>query len=402
MRTPIINFCIIKLILISSFSFAQNNISQCRCDLLKENKINDEKVIQLAQTIETSFANVSADGFNEKFNNKSFLDLVVTSDNIDKNDAFTKGFISSIKDSGKALSKKILNEITEGAYYSLINYRYSVPDEAYYFTFRLYSNETGINYHDYKVCLDGEKLMFNDIYIYLTGEHLSDTFKRLLVMSKPQETTMSKFLKLKTDNGVPEFLKAINYQKKGDFKAAYQSFNAITGDMAKEKFILILKSLMASNFSDKLYEKSLEEFAAVYPNDPTLYMKQIDYYLLKEDNDKALECIDKLMYETDDDFLNIMKGNIYYSSLDYENAKNHYNYMVANYPDLFEGYVGMISCLTELENFEEAVNLTDVLIEKGYEKKVLTDFYEEKEPDGSNALEKLVASKVYKTWKKKK
>jgi len=385
----------------NQMSYTQDNAKLCSCQLLKETEENDAKVIEMAEYIETSFHNIETKGFNEKFDIKSFINNITDNQEIDLDDQYTLGFMKGIEDTGSALSKKIANLIEAGAYYNLINYQYSAEDMAYYFTFRLYSEETGINYHDYKVCSDGETVKFNDIYIYLTGEAFSKTLQRIFLLSKPTENNVSKLFGAKPNNGILTIVEAKKLAEEGKYEEAYTKISQMKGALAKAKFTLIIKASYASGYDDKLYEETLVEFAELYPNDPTLYLKQIDYNVLKGDYDMAIENIDKLMFETNDDFLNLMKANAYLAKEDFKNAEKHYKYMTENYPDLLEGYVGYMVSLNFQNRFEDILNVVKNLLEQDYDKDALLEFLEEKEPDGSNALEAFVSSKVYKKWKLK-
>ena len=171
--------------------------------------------------------------------------------------------------------------------------------------------------------------------------------------------------------------------------------------MSTEKFTLLIKANYASSFDDELYENTLKEYADLYPQDPTLYLKKIDYNIIKGDYNKAIQNIDKLIFETEDDFLNLIKANVYILDKDYKNAEIHYDYIVENYPDLLQGYIGYIIALNFQNRFEEIIVVIEDLIEQGYDKDALLDFLEEKEPDGTNELEAFVKSKLYKKWKRK-
>jgi tetratricopeptide (TPR) repeat protein len=381
-------------------SYSQEDDQTCSCLNLKESEENNAKVIALAQDIETSFHQLDTKGFDEKFDIDAFIHNLTESEVINRNDAFTQGFIKGIENTGRQLSQQIVNSIESGTYYNLINYHYSIEDMAYYFTFRLYSEEIGVNYHDYKVCSDGENIKFNDLYIYLTGEPLSATMQRLFLLSKLTENTLSKTQNAK-DNSIKTIVEARKLAKEGNYEAAYNKMSQITGPMAKEKFNLIIKASYASAYNNEIYEKTLEEFESLYPNDPTLYLKQVDNYILKGNFDKAINNIDKLIYETSDDFLNLLKGNTYFMKKDYVQAEVHYKYMTENYPNLLEGYVGYMVSLNFQNRFDEIITVIEHLISEAYDKKVLLEFLEEKEPDGTNLLKAFVTSSTYKTWKRK-
>jgi len=372
----------------------------CSCLLLKENEANDLKVIELAEYVENGFHDLSAAAFDEKFDIPSFLNTVASHEDIEKTTTFTKSYLKGIASTGNKLSEKLVTMIEEGSYYNLINYRYDIIQRAYYFTFRLYSEEAGVNYHDYKVCSDGTTLKFNDIYVYLTGEPLSSTMQRMLVLSQPS-TDKSARENMDSYKNVFLFLNSRKLAEKGDYKRAYDKISAITPPMSTEKFTLLMKAQYASLYDDELYEVLLTEYAELFPKDPTLYLKLIDYNLLKGNFKAARENVDKLIYETDDDFLYLIKGNIYAMENDFSNAETHYKYMTDNYPDLLEGYIGYMISLNYQDRFEEMITVIEDLITQEYDKVALLEFIEEEAPDGSNALGAFVASETYKTWKQK-
>ncbi|WP_179352470.1 tetratricopeptide repeat protein [Winogradskyella vidalii] len=388
-------------IVCSHLSYSQEKPQICSCLLLKETEENDTKVIALAEYVEASLHNLSTDEFNEKFDVPSFINGVTNHQLIDSENSFTKNFMEGTSTIGKQLSQQLVNLIETGSYYNLINYRYNIVDRAYYFTFRLFSEETGVNYHDYKVCSNGETLKFNDIYIYLTGEPLSTTMQRIFLLSKPIGKEDAYALNSDNHRNVFLFLESQKLAKKGKYEAAFNTISKITSPMAEEKFTRLTKANYAMAYDGKMYEVLLEEYAEQFPKDPTLYLKLIDYYIVKGNFKLAIKNIDKLMYETDDDFLNLLKGNVYMLSEDYETAESHYGYIMQNYPDLFQGYIGYIVSLNFQNRFEDIIIVIEDLLEQGYDREALLEFIEESEADGSNQIDAFLSSKKYKKWKRK-
>ncbi|WP_299114400.1 M48 family metallopeptidase [uncultured Winogradskyella sp.] len=377
-----------------------SQVSECKCSLLKYSEENSEKVIALGELIENAFNESNTKPFVENFNKEAFNKNITKDSLIDSNDMYTRRFLKSLENTSNTLGERILSEIEDGAYYNFINFEFNIPESAYYMTFRIYSEETGVNYHDYKICYDGENVMYNDIYIYLTGEHLSETFGRIYKASKPSKNKFVKLFKGEKKHPFSKVIKAQQLLKEGKPKEAYETITEVKGKNAEEKFFLILKGNIAAAYDDNLYKENLEIFAKLYPDDPTLYMKQIDYYILIGNYIRAIENIDKLMFETDDDFLNIMKANLYLNQTDYKNADIHYSYMIENYPFLVEGYIGHISSLTYQERYSDAVNVINTLTKQGFDKNELSDFLESDDEQGINVLEALVLSDEYKAWKK--
>lgn len=399
MKLKYLTTILFLLIFQSVIAFQDKSI--CSCELLKESKENDEKVSAIAQEIEASFHDLSTDGFNEYFDTESFKAKLISNIDFSSNDPYIRGFLDGVGDAGNKLALKIINEIENGAYYNLINYRYNIVEKAYYFTFRIYSEETGINYHDYKVCSDGKDIKVNDIYIYLSGEHLSETLNRIFKMSLEDEKNNTFNSKGSTLNSMFKVMNAQKLLQEGKVRQAYEMVDGITGPMKNEKFFLLIKALIASSYDDKIYEDILSEFAKLYPDDPTLYLKLIDYYFLKENYKMVHIYLDKLMFETNDDFLNLMKAHAYMLQEDFINAEKYYNYIKVNYPASFSAYIGEMISLSYQNRFEETLAIAQNLVDDGYDKNELIQFFEEKEPDGSNQLEAFVRSKIYKDWKSK-
>lgn len=389
----------IFFLLTFQFNEALQESKKCQCELLKESDVNDQKIIELATEIETSFHNLSTEGFENNFDSSAFVANVLKDTDADLNDGFTQGFMKGVGDTSEKLADKILGEINNGAYYNLINYRYNIIEKAYYFTFRIYSEATGINYHDYKVCTDGETLKVNDIYIYITGEHLSETMKRIFEISMNDQNKLAFDSDKSAVNAMFKVLNARKLAEQGQHLEAYNLIDDIEGSLADEKFLLLIKMMFAAQVDETTYENIISKFAKLYPKDPTLYIKLIDFYILKENYPLVHENIDKLIFETEDDFLNFFKAHVYLLQEDYENAEKYYSYVNKNYPEIFDAYVGEMISLTFQSKFDKTLEIAQFLVDEGYDKKELIEFFEEKELDGTNALDAFVNSNIYKQWK---
>ena len=365
-----------------------------------ESETNDERVEQLGAAIEEAIYEDAAKDYMSKMDKQGLGEKIIEKTKDDKslseyNEGFLEGFLNSLE----SLPKKLSNEITMGGYYSFVNYRYDEEDNTYYMLFRLYSEETGLNYHDYRVTEVNGNLKFNDLYIYLTGEDISKTLQRVYTITLPKK----KLLSLLTGDDFTEFqnlVNSINLKNQGKFQESYDVLNSIEGKFADEKLILILKSQLAVSISDELYLSSLKEMIDKLPGDDTIYLNKLDYYTMLEDYDQVMALLDKLEKDTNDDFLNLLKGNIMFEKQDFEAAKGYFKYMVENYPDFIEGYSSYLSVLSNQEEFTEATKVLDVLITQGYEKTDLINFVEEVDANGQNLLDSLVESSEFKNWKK--
>lgn len=384
-----------KAIVVLLFSF---NITFSQTKVIKNNATNDTRVEELANHINSSIINSDDDAYLEKIDFNVFGGNIVkdteSSSMTDDQKNILKGFIIGIE----SLPKRLISNVENGGYYDYVSYRYDEIKESYFILFRLFSIDDGINYHDYKIYEVDNELMIGDIYIYATGEYISKTFSRMYVNSLPK----NKLSKLFGEKKLKEFYEMINgllLYRNGEIQKAYDVFSSLTGDIAKEKYFLIFKSQFASQLNDELYKKSLKEIIDTYPNDSTLLLNHIDYYLLVGDYENALEILEQLEFQTNDDFLLYMKGTVEFERSNYSKSSEYLKYITENYPNFFEGASSYLVSLTFEKKFDDAILFLDKLIDDGYLKVDLIDFIEEDDEFGENTLKDLSESELFENWK---
>ena len=368
---------------------------------IPESEANDTKVAQLGQQIQTAIIERNSCKFMMLFDIKGFGTLVTKGTKIDKNTkAYKEGFLKGLTSNIDVFPKKIFAEVEAGSYYDFVNYSYSSKYKTYHMLFRIYSAETGINYYQYRVSQNNGKFTFNDIYVYLTGEELSKTMQRFYLYNLPKQSLFDFF----GENNTDEFLKlveGINFYNEGDHKKAYYTINSLKGDLKNDKYVLVVKAICASNLNNNIYKASIKNIIDIYPNDATLYLSQIDYYLLNEDYDKAISLFEKLKKDTQDDFLELLIGNIEFQRMAYEKALTHFKIIAKEYPDLFDGHSSMLTCFSLLKKFDECIKVLDILVEDGYAKADVIGFVEETDDYNDNVLKDLAVSEAFKNWKNK-
>ncbi|RED46082.1 tetratricopeptide repeat protein [Seonamhaeicola aphaedonensis] len=399
-------FIIIIFLLVSTISFPQDNYSTQNANNssiplleIEDTEANDEKVLDLGYKIRDAILEEDVEKFMLHIDYDSFGKLV-TKDIDEDGDtkAFKNGFLKGLKSGIKSLPQKIIKEVNAGGYYDFVNFYYSESNKTYFMLFRFYSPITGINYHDYEVSISNNTFTFKDIYIYLSGEDLSQTFRRFYMYNLPKKSLLNFF----GEDNAKEFDKVVNavyLYNRGDFLEAYNKFKEIKGHLSTDKFILIIKAACASNINDEEYKIAMETIAKKYPDDSSIYLTQLDYHLLNANYETALKLVDRLQVDTSDDFLNLLKGNIEYNKLNYDKALEHFKYISDNYPDFFEGHSSYLTMLALKEEFENCITFLTFLVDEGYNKTDLIEFIEEPDENGENNLNNLAESELYKKWK---
>jgi len=296
------------------------------------------------------------------------------------------------KNSEISLAKSINRELEKGVYYNFISY-YTDVFNNYYLIFRLYSDE-GINYHEYHLLFDKDnKPKIGDIYVYLTGELYSETLSRIYYPSAQQY--------IKKNNLDEETKKLIssyetlgivfNLINKDKLFQAWILYNTIPEEVREKKIFLIaeLRMLTPENNEEK-YSEVLKRFNDLHPSNPSYYLLGIDMYIYEKKYSKSLEMVDNLEAMTNDDFLNLHRGNLYYLMEDYPNAEKAFQILTTNYPSFEDGFTSLLLLYNLTRNFKSAIEVLDILISKfEFTKEELIGFIEEEYLDLSQSDEYL-------------
>ncbi len=377
-----INKAILVLILFFSTFFnsclqdTKNNINKPE-EIILESEENDEKVAELGNYLLNAILEGNTESYISKLDINNLNNKVAS--NLKQGKEFKRGFKSGLSKGVKNISESIIKQIDNGSFYDFISFRYDDKTKTYSLLFRFFSSTEGINYHEYKVSKGDNELLFNDIYIYLTGEYISSTMERLALTALPKNQLLNLFGKKDRDN-LNKMIKGLNLFNSGNANQAYSELESISGNLAEDKYILILKNQIASSINEKLYEKTINELFESYPNDKTLNLAFVDYYLIKEDYDKAFELIDELQSQTEDPFLKYLKGNIQFTKGDIKSAKEQYKFISENYEDFFDGHSSYMTCLIEGNEFNETVGILNKLLDLEYEKKQSHQFHVRNRP----------------------
>ncbi|SDS13182.1 hypothetical protein SAMN04515667_1482 [Formosa sp. Hel1_31_208] len=394
-------FLILALLFISFNANAQENADKILKDTIAYSDKNTQKVIEFGSFIENTIHSSDVDSFLLKLNEDLFFERVLSHHpDIDASDSYIKGFLVGMKQSLNSFPQEIMSQVENGSYYDFISYRYDVPSQTYYALFRMYSVDSGMNYHDFRLHKTNDDIQFTDMYTYLTGEHFTQTLGRMITYTLPEKKSKKKRTS-DLNKDFKEVFKALMYNNNEKYNQAYNTIDGLKTELSKEKFLQIFKVLVASNIDESKYLKALEELIETHPDDPTIALNKIDYHYYKGEYYEAIQVINQLQNETEDDFLNYMKASVAFEDENYDLALNLFKYTIDNYPDFFDGQAGYLNTLVMLNNFTDAVIYLDALITDGYDKPLIIDYVEEEDENGENILDKFAKSEDFKAWKNK-
>lgn len=165
------------------------------------------------------------------------------------------------------------------------------------------THDSGVNYYDFTLRNDSGQVKIGDFYIYVSGEHISTMIERIVEMGLPGTVDSP---------GSPDIAALEDAQKlqlieeltaRGEFEEAYRQSELLPEKFRTDKSVRLMKISIAQQLDDNRYNEALEEFKSSYPDDPSLNLILVDAYLMDEQLDKAMECIDKLDKDVKDPYL---------------------------------------------------------------------------------------------------
>ncbi|MBC8756822.1 hypothetical protein H2O64_19265 [Kordia sp. YSTF-M3] len=379
----------------STIIFAQN--------FAVNDSINDATVIVFGEQLQDSFYEKETTFFINNFDKDGFTKKVVLSLEETNKSQKIKKFNSSFKDGFfkgfEAFPLKIIESMEKDNSYDIVNYYYNDSEQKYHLLFRMFSDEEGLNYHDYQLNYVNEKFLIEDLYIYSTGEYLSETLRQLYLMAIPKQYIDDIDIKR---NRIANILFILQYKKlleKQEYKKAFDLLNNLEGDIKNQKIYYTLKIQVASEINDVYYMEAIDELLKKFPDDPSTQLMAVDYHVMLKDYNATMGALNALQEATEDDFIEYVKGNMAWEFEDYEGAEKAYTYIMNEYPNYEMAKISLLYLYDFLEKHEDNILLLNKMIDsEEYTKQDLVDFIDDKE----NEFEHLPNAPIYKKWKEKK
>ena len=385
-------FYIILLLVFTPFmeSWGQSTYSK-----IEHNSLNDEKVKNFGLAISKSIAKDQHHYFLDRINLNEFYPKIIINDQSNKKLAkFNKNFESSYQKKIRSFPQNFINEVNQGALYNFVSYYFDQYDGTYYLIFRYYSQQSGLDYHEYRLVEKQGAVVIDDIYVYSTNQKLSDTLKLYYLGHVPKNILAP--LTKKPDYKYVLMLKNfVDSNNNNELKKAYKHIKLLNNSLKKEdRFVATLKLNLSSQISEEEYFESMEDILNKFPVDPSIRFLAMEYHFLNKDYGKVQQCLINIQKHTNDKFIDFEKANLAFAAKDFERAKMYYENMVKNYPNFLLPKFSLLVVYDQLNDFPTAVLLLeDILNTSSFKKKNLAQRVKDQLP-------KFAASSNFKAWQK--
>ncbi|TVZ55108.1 hypothetical protein OD91_0350 [Lutibacter sp. Hel_I_33_5] len=377
------------LLFILCFISCKKNI---KSQVIETANISD--VERLGYALEKALDSDDIFGINKLYDERALANRFLQKSSKKRILQFNSGYFKSFSRQF-SFGEMIISEKSNGAYYDFINV-YLDENNNYHLIFRLYNN--GINYHDHLIKVVNGKPKIIDTYIYLSGEFLSDSYKRMYKRMLNKVIFDNKNLDEITFIKDLEKLKEVrSLILKQNFKKALNKYNSISNASKKLKSFKIININASSNISEKLYIESIEDYKKSFPKDKSLPLISIDGYIINKQFNKAFQNIDILdRYVKGDKLLNFIRGNTFIYQKKIKEALEMFTTVNKDFPKFIDAYESKLMIYLEQHNHEKAIEILDVLN---------NDFKTNKEDitlNIANNYPNFIKSKAYENWYKSK
>jgi hypothetical protein len=132
----------------------------------------------------------------------------------------------------------------------------------------------------------------DDVYQLVQGESTAQFLRRSFLQSTTG-TSLSKEERVLREN-IKRVTPIMMALKAGDRREAYEIFAKLPPEVQKLKTVTLIGIGAARDVGPDAYIQAIEMFRTEYPNDPAVDLLSIDYFLLRKDYVRTLECVDRI------------------------------------------------------------------------------------------------------------
>jgi tetratricopeptide (TPR) repeat protein len=236
---------------------------------------------------------------------------------------------------------------------------------------RLIQGEGGLNYHEFTLTrYPDQQVAAEDVYIYVSGEPLTQTFRRLLLgfMAGQNKGVLAKLRgeEQVLSNHLGEITRLSAMVQNGQNKEALDTFHKLPPELQKNKMLQLMAIMAASSTeNEKDYLVEMERFRTNHPNDAAGDLVSIDYFLLKKNYDETLRLLDRLDKSLGGDpYLMALKGTTLAEAGRFKEARASADKAIKDDPKLREAYWARATVSTKEKDHDETLKCLKILVEK--------------------------------------
>lgn len=261
----------------------------------------------------------------------------------------------------RGFAAQLLERAKHGAHFHFLGERRRGGEDVLLFRMAPNRGDRGVAYYEYvpRRSPDG-KIRAADIYVYLSGELLSQNLRQLLL---PTIADRSRSVFDRLDTGEQVYVGDISRLRQaawllgeGKSAEALAIYRTLRPETLKHKVALIGRLRAAQAVDEKDYMDVMNQFQKLFPNDPCLDMILLDSYMLRNDYPGALKAIDRFDQAVGGDpFLDLMRASVCLLQGNSPAAESRIRRAIEREPTLQEGHMALMRMNLERQDYGEVL-----------------------------------------------
>ena len=314
----------------------------------EEKPLTKAEALDFAKKVEISIGKRDGKMLDDAIDQKAFYKKMNLESGSD-----ARSFQAGLK-KGMNMGTKITESLSAKGSYDLV--KHYEKDKIHHLLFRLY-DEGSLNYHDYELTRANDQPKVADIYIYMSGENLSETLKNLFTQFKDEFKAGADHETASWIKRMPDIRSLIN---KGKQKEALDIYNSMPQKVRNGRMFQIIHVEISSGLSGDEYSRAISEYQTLYPNEPNMQLILIDGYILRKEYGKALDAVNELDKMIDKDpLLDFHRAMCYTLMKNDVKRVECLERLLKNLPDFEDGILELLADYLETRQFEKAKPLVD-------------------------------------------
>lgn len=350
--------------------------------------ISPAEASAFARQIENAFAAKDIQPFVDAFDNPAVVKAALAGLTVPEKDLKEIGSTTKM---GLSLANRILGSIQDGGSYRLL--RVETGGATPVPVFRLLS-QGSVNYHRWQLARDANrKLRIADIDVFISGELLSQTMRRLLVPA------LAAAGKGQADEYVKQLEDVFAMQRLasgGSHKDAIEVWEKLPAAIRNEKAIMLDRLQYAQKVGGRAWDDAVADYQKRFPDDPVLELVRINALSSQRKYTEALDAVDRLDKTIGDPYLDLLRAQFHFSLQDFPNAQVHFEKLL-KWDNKFErAWGGLLLLSMARKDYARTVKLLDER-EKATGKPLAPDYIEK-----AREFRAFAQSAEYQQWKSRR
>lgn len=221
----------------------------------------------------------------------------------------------------------------------------------------------GVNYHELVVEVSGDKPLITNVYLYLSGESISESVRRVLIPALAAEdpSIVGKLTgseaQILENRDVLRAINGLTSQEK--FAEAFAKFEELSPELLRDRAVLMTRLVVSQALGDAEQEQVVEELAKAAPGQPCSDFPLFALRKKQGRHDDVIQIVDRLQKVIEDPYLDLLKVDALLATGKTDAAREAVVRVKTVCPDRSDVYWMEIAVSLRTKNFGETSRLLD-------------------------------------------